>query len=76
MDDPAKQEHGPSRYARCKGFRISPNKNAFVATNAYLAIYIPTTCLANNTKNEEGDCIETRILQSVYVLQKMNAEKL
>ncbi len=58
MDDPAKQEHGPSRYARCKGFRISPNKNAFVATNAYLAIYIPTTCLANNTKNEEGDCIE------------------
>lgn len=58
MDDLAKQEHGPSRQARCKGFRIYPNKNAFVATNAYLAIYIPATCLAKNTGNEEGDCIE------------------
>lgn len=37
---------------------MPPKKNAFVATNAYLAIYIPATCLANNTKNEEGDCIE------------------
>lgn len=32
-----KQEHGPSRQARYRGFRILPNKNAFVYTNAYLA---------------------------------------
>ena len=51
-----KQEHRLRRIK--KGIRDFPNKNAFVATNAYLAIYIPATCLANNTKNEEGDCIE------------------
>lgn len=41
IDISSKQMHPPIQHLRYRGFRILPNKNVFVYTNAYLAIDPP-----------------------------------